>query len=138
VKKNGHLHTVWIVDSEQWPRACLRAEMIERGWDATGFARLGEALLALRQRRLAAPEIIVLESRGQQLTRRDLNTLLGSGIPVILLAGNLELNDPQILHASFADVLRRPLTLGAIAEAAQSIISAKCGSGHSGRAQTAR
>src|SRR5215471_17474158 len=27
---------VWIIDAEQWPRALLRAELIERGFDAVG------------------------------------------------------------------------------------------------------
>jgi hypothetical protein len=28
--------TVWIVDNEQWPRVCLRAELIERGQELMG------------------------------------------------------------------------------------------------------
>ena len=35
---------VWVIDSEQWPRACLRAELIERGYDAYGFISIGDAL----------------------------------------------------------------------------------------------
>src|SRR5689334_9573424 len=35
---------VWIVDAEHWPRAYLRAELIERGYDAVGFVGVREAL----------------------------------------------------------------------------------------------
>jgi hypothetical protein len=28
---------VWIIDPDQWPRAMLRAELIERGVDAVGL-----------------------------------------------------------------------------------------------------
>ena len=28
---------IWIIDAEQWPRALLRAELIERGYDAVGY-----------------------------------------------------------------------------------------------------
>ena len=28
---------VWIIDVDQWPRAMLRAELIERGYDAVGY-----------------------------------------------------------------------------------------------------
>src|SRR5262249_50523834 len=38
---------VWIVDGEQWPRACLCAELIERGLDGRGFVTLQDAVDAL-------------------------------------------------------------------------------------------
>jgi hypothetical protein len=34
---------VWIIDAEQWPRALLRAELIEAGYEAIGFVRLALA-----------------------------------------------------------------------------------------------
>jgi len=61
---------VWIIDSEQWPRACLRAELIERGYDAYGFITIGDALDALSQTASPKPESIVLELRGQNVTKQ--------------------------------------------------------------------
>ena len=34
---------VWIIDWEQWPRANLRALLLDRGFDAIGFRELEEA-----------------------------------------------------------------------------------------------
>ena len=59
---------VWIVDSEHWPRACLRAELIERGYDAVGFLELEKALAAIRAPDLRKPRAIVLELRDQVLS----------------------------------------------------------------------
>ena len=36
---------VWIVDADHWPRAELRALLIERGYDAIGFESLVDAVL---------------------------------------------------------------------------------------------
>src|SRR5215831_11062449 len=85
--------TLWIVDAEQWPRACLRAELIERGYDAYGFVTMGDALESLLKGTSSKPEAIVLELRGQDLTPETTDKIRSLGIPVILLGGNSELND---------------------------------------------
>ena len=41
---------LWVIDSEQWPRAYLRAELIERGYDAYGFMTVSDALDSLSRR----------------------------------------------------------------------------------------
>src|SRR5262245_58396348 len=50
---------VWIVDSEQWPRACLCAELIERGLDGRGFITLKDAVDELARPGSTDPEILV-------------------------------------------------------------------------------
>src|SRR5262249_20368399 len=107
---------IWVIDSEQWPRACLRAELIERGYDAVGFAELKHALSALRNKGQKRPDIIVLELRGQGVTRKGLGALVAVGAPFILLGGAHELNDPLVHEFRFAAVLKRPITLGKIAD----------------------
>ena len=111
--------TVWIIDSEQWPRACLRADLIERGYDAVGFTEIKRALLALRNRRRILPDLIVLELRGQEVTRRGLGALMA----LIVIGGAQELNDPLVQGFTFAAVLKRPVTLGRIADVIDEIIS---------------
>src|SRR5262245_57054297 len=106
---------VWIIDSEQWPRACLRAELIERGYDAYGFITIPDALDSLSQPQSPKPESIILELRGQNLTKQLLESICNLRVPMILLGGNAELNEPLIKERKWEDVLKRPISLGNIA-----------------------
>ena len=68
--KNGEAKIViWIIDNEQWPRAYLRAELIERGYEALGFEKLSHGLSELNRAVMKKPQIIVLELKGQRITR---------------------------------------------------------------------
>ena len=107
---------VWIVDSQQWPRTYLRAELIERGFDAVGFTDLEQALTALYDPHSPTPRMIVLELRGLSLKREDLNTLTRAGIPMIALGGALELNHEFVKEVKWAALLRRPFTIGNVAD----------------------
>ena len=107
---------VWIVDSEQWPRAGLRAELIERGCDAVGCATLVEAAALLKYSGAPRPHVIVLELRDQVLRREDLETFALSGIPTVLLGGAIEFNHPILHEFNFAAMIHRPFTLGAVAD----------------------
>src|SRR5215510_14023794 len=83
---------VWVIDSEQWPRACLRAELIENGNDAYGFIRISDALQSLSHATSPKPEFIVLELCGQNLTDELLEPLRNLLVPIVALGGNVELN----------------------------------------------
>src|SRR5438067_9058933 len=83
---------VWVIDSEQWPRACLRAELIERGYDACGFIRINDALDALLQGTSPKPTVLILESRDQTMSDDAIRAIRDLGVPTILLAGNAELS----------------------------------------------
>jgi len=122
VSTTKYARIVWIIDNEQWPRACLRAELIERGYDAVGFTDIRRALSALRSRLRNRPDVLVLELRGQQVTRRNLGSLVAVRAPLIVLGGAQELNDPEIEEFRFAAILKRPVTLGSIAEVIDDII----------------
>jgi riboflavin biosynthesis pyrimidine reductase len=113
---------LWIVDSEQWPRACLRAELIERGYDPYGFIAIADALNSLSRSTSRNPEALVLELRGQNLTPEVIETIRNLGIPTILLGGNPELNDPLIKQHQWNAVLRRPFSLGTVADLVQTIV----------------
>ena len=116
---------VWIIDSEQWPRACLRAELIERGYDACGFVELKDAVDALSRRTVQRPAAVILELRGQHLTRELLKAIRSLEVPTILLGGATELNDALVQEYSWDAVLRRPISLGSIADLVQKFVPEK-------------
>ena len=99
---------VWIIDVEHWPRAMLRAELIERGFDAVGYETVRDAIESLP---LRPPGAIVVELRGQPINMVE--RLLGIGVPVIVIAGTPEIND--LPEGGWAAVMRRPVSLGDIA-----------------------
>jgi DNA-binding response OmpR family regulator len=114
---------VWIIDAEQWPRACLRAELIERGYDAVGFVELDAALAALRRPAAVRPALAVLELRGQAIDEARLDAL--STLPILLLGGAAELADPVLHGRQFARVLPRPVSLGAVADTVEELVRSK-------------
>lgn len=100
---------VWIIDAEHWPRALLRAELIERGFDAVGYETVRDAIDSLPSR---PPNAIVVDLRGQPVPQVE--RLLRIGVPVVIVGGVPEIND--LPDAPWAAVLRRPVSLGEIAE----------------------
>jgi hypothetical protein len=113
---------LWIVDSEQWPRACLRAELIERGYDAHGFLTIIDALDALARGISPKPEALVLELRGQDCTPQLIESIQNLGTPTILLGGAPELNDPAIANQRWDGILKRPFSLGTVADLLEKLV----------------
>jgi DNA-binding response OmpR family regulator len=107
---------IWIIDAEHWPRSLLRAELIERGYDAVGFAAAGDAASALRSGTPSRPDLLVLELRGQDMPKHLLAALTETGIPIVALGGAVELDDPVLSGMRWEAVFRRPFTVGALAE----------------------
>jgi hypothetical protein len=113
---------LWIADSEQWPRALMRAELIERGYDPLGFIRIHDALEAYTQGMSPIPEAIVLELRGQELTVQTVEEIVNLKVPTILLGGDLELRDPVIAARHWHAVLKRPFSIGQVADLIQRLV----------------
>jgi hypothetical protein len=113
---------VWIIDSEHWPRAYLRAELIERGYDAVGYREIVDALVALRLGRAARPSIVLLELRGQRKSPETLGALVQTGAPIVLLGGEVELNDDAIRGYHWTAVMKRPVTIGAVVERVEELM----------------
>ena len=101
---------VWIIDADHWPRALLRAELIERGCDAVGFVTVDDALRVMPQR---WPDVIVVELR--HLAREEVARLFGGDVPVIAIASST--TEPWVDEFPCAAILRRPVSIGEIAEA---------------------
>lgn len=106
---------VWIVDCDHWPRAYLRAELIERGYDADGFVSLTDLLIRLALAS-ARPALVVVDLQGQGANDRQLTHLLGAGFPVLAIGGPTEWQDEHLRTCGWANFLRRPVTIGAVAD----------------------
>jgi ActR/RegA family two-component response regulator len=106
---------VLVVDPDHWPRVYLRAELIERGFDADGYATVRDAALALALARTRRPALIVVDLSGAE-DETLVGALFRSGAPVVAVAGAAA-RDPG--GHPWAAVLRRPVTIGAIADAVE-------------------
>jgi hypothetical protein len=113
----GPIWQIWIVGSEHWPRAFLRAELIERGHDAVGFATLRDALAGLATSPSARPDLIVLDLHELAAADEELvGSLFQYGVPIVAIAGAAEAGDEGLRDRPWAAFLRRPITIGAIVE----------------------
>ena len=113
---------VWIVDSEQWPRAYLRALLLERGFDAIGFIELGEAFAAIDRPHYPLPRIIVLDLHGLSLREDEQDTLAQIKIPIVGIAGAVELDQEWVRKVNWAALIQRPATIGQIADTIEKLI----------------
>lgn len=113
---------IWIVDRQQWPRANLRALLIDRGFDATGFVDLPQALTALKGGYYSRPDVLVLELHDLSPTEEELETLPRLSIPLIALVGAVELNQEWIERIRWTAVIRRPVTIGQVAETIEKLL----------------
>jgi hypothetical protein len=108
---------VWIVNADHWPRAYLRAELIERGYDATGFENLKDAVIRLLAARSRRPALLVIDLHEQAIDDENKlgRALLRERLPVLAVADAISSKSvpPDVL----VDRLRRPLTIGAVADA---------------------
>src|SRR5215831_9446934 len=118
---------LWVIDGEQWPRACLRAELIERGYDAYGFVNIADALDSLSREASPKPEIIVLELRGQSLKSELTQRIRSLQVPTIVLGGSTEFTEPLVQQSSWEVILKRPVSLGQVADVVQKISSKRTG-----------
>jgi DNA-binding response OmpR family regulator len=107
---------VWIIDSEHWPRACLRAELIERGIDAIGCEEFTDAISMLQNPWFRRPDLAVLDLKNQNLNSADLDRWRRYQIPLIVLAGSAELSQDLFQELQWAHILRRPISIGQIAD----------------------
>jgi hypothetical protein len=114
---------IWIVGADHWPRALLRAELIERGYDATGFVTLEDAVRRLVLAPAGPPALLVLDRRDQVVDERTAALLARRRVPMIVVA--------DIAHAggeAIGDVvatLRRPVTIGDVADAVDRVVDNK-------------
>lgn len=105
---------IWIIDADHWPRAYLRAELLERGYDVVGFVTVGDALARLALRFGSPPALVAIDLQGQSPV--ELAPLLRGRYPVLAIGGATEWARESPPSGSWAAFLRRPLTIGAIVD----------------------
>jgi hypothetical protein len=110
---------VWVIGAARGPRSALRAELIERGHDAVGYETLREAVLAGRLPGEPRPAVVVIDLQDQATDAPLLNALFSTGARVLAVAGATQDADERVRARPWALWLRRPLTLGAIADAVE-------------------
>jgi hypothetical protein len=113
---------VWLIDPDHWPRALLRAELIERGLDAVGFRSIDEAILRLAVEQQRRPRLVLVNLTGQELTAAAVALLSSGGVPVVGVAGAQDTSGERL---GLTEVLRRPLSLGEIADAVERLLGAR-------------
>ncbi len=109
------MSVLWIIDAEQWPRAMLRAELVERGFDAVGYITVRDAIDSLPDR---VPDAIIVDLRGQPMPLVE--RLPKIGVPVIVIGGAVELSE---LPAGEWIVMRRPVSIGEIADRVGAVLA---------------
>jgi hypothetical protein len=107
---------VWIIEQDHWPRANLRAELIERGYGAVGFESVGDAVAALRVPGRRRPEVVVVDLAGQEGREEQLAIFERLGSRLLGIGGAVELGGPAARGLNWSELLRRPVSLGDVAD----------------------
>jgi hypothetical protein len=115
---------VWVVSGDHWPRACLRAELIERGYHALGFETVADARSALGEPDVPRPEAALVDLAGQAHDPKGIATLadlVRSIGPVVAVAGSIDAHSPELRALPWASFLARPVSLGTLADAVSAL-----------------
>jgi hypothetical protein len=113
---------IWVVSSDHGARVSLRAELLERGYEATGFVTIKDAIVTLIIARAPRPALIVCDLHEQGLDEKLAAALFRAGVPVAALAGVPEAEDETVRGLPWAAFLRRPITIGAIADTVHHLV----------------
>ena len=112
---------VLLVMPEQWPRALLRAALREVGYDAIGTrtVRGARTLLTSGEGRGSVRLILLDQDALTEDAQRDLEMLRrDSDAPLVLLAPATR----RVSEGGWTGVLRRPLTVGELAQAIEQLV----------------
>ena len=107
---------VWIIDSQQWPRANLRALLLDRGFDAIGFIELHQALASLKDPHYQKPHIILLELHDLLPTEEELDTVIHLNVPIVGVAGAVEIGQAWIKKVKWTALIQRPVRIGQVVD----------------------
>ena len=125
VPEGGSGPVVWIISNQQWPRAFIRAELIERGFDAIGFEEAGQAIAAIGDKRTIKPQLLILDLRPSSVTRIQLQNLAHKRIPILALAGNLEPDERSLKDFGWIAMMKMPFTIGEVCQLVEKQIGSK-------------
>ena len=111
---------IWIIGADHWPRALLRAELIERGYDATGFVTLEDAVRRLMLPPARRPALLVLDRRDQVVDEQTSALLSRARVPILVVADIAHPGGEPLVPV--VEILHRPVTMGSIADAVDRLI----------------
>ncbi len=114
---------VWVVSREQWTRALLVAELAERGLDARGYEDLSAAVVDLYRLFHPTPVVLVMDARDLEPEPAMVRALAACGVRVVVVVGETERNEPWLRDLSGARLLRRPVSIGEVADCVQSLVA---------------
>jgi hypothetical protein len=112
---------ILLVMPAQWPRALLRAALREVGYDAIGTRTVKGARVLLLSGEGRGPLRLILIDQDAltEDAHGDLEMLRrGSGAPLVLLAPATR----RVSEGGWTGVLRRPLTVGELAQAVERLV----------------
>ena len=112
---------VLLVMPEQWPRALLRAALREVGYDAIGTRTVRGACTLLTSGEGRGPVCLIMLDQDAltEDAQGDLQMLRrGSDAPLVLLAPATR----RVSEGGWTGVLRRPLTVGELAQAIERLV----------------
>jgi hypothetical protein len=110
---------VWIIEQDHWPRASLRAELIERGYDAVGFESVDDAVAALRVPWQPRPGVVVVDLTGQRDTAAHLVPFSRLGTRLVAIGSAVEAPGEAARALPWSTWLQRPVSLGRVADAVE-------------------
>ncbi len=106
---------VWVISSQRWPRAYIRGELLEAGYEAEGFESIPTVGADGKSR--PAPAVVVVDLFGLPAPSADLRRLALLGAPLLLLGGAMDLDRTAARSIHPAAILRRPFTVREVVEA---------------------
>ena len=115
---------VWIIERDHWVRATLRAELIERGFDAVGFESPHDAVAALAIPAEGHPVVVVVDLASQQTEPSALAAFLRAGSRLVGCGSSVKLSGAEAGDITWSAMLRRPVSLGTIADVVASQVDA--------------
>jgi hypothetical protein len=118
-----NLHpVVWVISGEPWPRACLRAELIQRGYDAIGFEAISTAHWALNLPAALRPSVTVIELSKLSDDQAGIIAFVRDAGRVIAVSGLMHAQSGDLQDLPWAALLIRPSSVGSVADAVDEVV----------------
>ncbi len=117
-----------IVSEEQWPRALLRAQLVEEGWDAVGARSMAEALrepVAEPGRgpvRCLVVDASALGPAGETGSERVEELRTRHGDPPVILLASATIRPPA---GRWTETVRRPTRVKTVVEAVERAVGGR-------------
>lgn len=115
---------VLLIHNHQPERSLLFAQLREEGFQVSAVETLQEVLPSLARLELR-PEVVVLDTREQRWTERELRELrlVLPGVPLVVVSGARDAAALSLLREVADELLVRPVSVGQVAEAVRRVLA---------------